>query len=140
MSAPQAPEAFATADQEVAGIEDALDALLTVALDPARPGRYSWRSDGPRAFNFQSVAEILAKTRAQSHAEQIIRDPVGETARMGVRALGERLHEIGGLELMQRVLDDVADRDKPNWGRRTSIMDNRWDGVGRTDKSAGWCA
>jgi hypothetical protein len=38
--------------------------------------------------------------------------------------------DLGGTDLMRSTLEQVADLDPPNWGRRASRMDSAWDCVG----------
>lgn len=125
---------------EVAGIEDALDALLTTIVE-ADVREAKDRSREP--FRIESMREVLAnldKSRAAQAAESLIRSPVGYACRMGVRSLGERLYEIGGMDLMTRVLDDVAEREPSKSGYRMGVMDARWDGIGRSGGNPGWCS
>jgi hypothetical protein len=138
MSVAEKKGAFETPGVEVAAIEEALHVLLTAGLDQRRP-RIP-KAARPPERGFVTVGELLARTRAEGRAESIIRDPIGEVIRIGVKRLGERLYEIGGLDLMGTVLDRVAERDPAASGQRTDIMDKRWDGIGQTDSSPGWMA
>lgn len=117
-------------------IERSLDELLRVATltEPPWPPVRS----GP-----VSIAEIaddfLHSTPAQRSAQALFDNPVGEAVRVSIRALGKRLHEIGGVNLMSEVLVRAAEKDPAHLGHREDIMDKRWDGIGRTADNAGWC-
>lgn len=119
-------------DEEISGIENALDALLRAALeaDANRPPNH--RGDELR-FTIWSIADLEAYSRRSEparRADALIANPVGDAARQAVRMLGKRLDELGGHELMGKVCERVADLDPANWGRRVNIMDHRWDGIG----------
>jgi hypothetical protein len=44
--------------------------------------------------------------------------------------LGRQLHEFGGLSAMIDAAQQVASRDQNDYGRRISLLDRAWDGVG----------
>lgn len=117
--------------QEIAGISSALHALLTVVTDDAFIKRFrGHRDEEGLALTMAEALKFLDQTRLERTAADLVRDPIGEALKGAVRQLGERLHELGGLDLMLNVLDDVADRDPRFQARRTSIMDHRWSGIG----------
>lgn len=124
---------------EVQKIERALDALISTAITAKPP----WPAEEQGRPRIYTLKELIDGPHGQSPASRaayaFYANPVGEAVRAAVTTLGERLHEIGGLQLMQDVCDRVADRDPERWGWRTDIMDKRWDGIGRTATSAGWC-
>lgn len=122
---------------EVSLIEEALDTLLTAAID-APPRKPEPQPIEP--IRMADIETIMGRTEAERKTLDLIANPVGIACRIGIRWLGQRLFEIGGLDLMHRVIDDVAARDLRNAGRRLSIMDHRWDGIGRVDGHAGWCS
>ncbi len=116
---------------EVSGIKHALDALLTVATDRALARRFTPSQEGGlRGFIFSECLALFEASEAQRKAADLIRDPIGEAVRVAVRVLGKRLHELGGMDLMTTVLDEVAQLDRANEPRRETIMDRRWDGIG----------
>ena len=79
----------ATNLSEAQRIERALDALLTAAID-ARP---PWRQQFEGARTLGSIlSEYLAATPAQSAANDLLDNPVGEAVRQAVSTLGLRLH------------------------------------------------
>jgi hypothetical protein len=48
-----------------------------------------------------------------------------------VRDVGKRLNELGGTELMHRVIDEVTEPiDQPEYGRVCSIVGHAWNGIG----------
>jgi hypothetical protein len=118
---------------EVQLIERSLDALLAAAIaaKPPWPARYP---------NSRLIGEVLreqlAQTNDQRAAAELLDNPVGEMVRQGVTILGKRLHEIGGMTLMQDVLYRVAELgcSGSERDRRIGIMDHRWSGIG------GWIA
>lgn len=127
--------------EEIAGIENALDTLVAAMVEQdCRP-----RPAGVvKTFQRLSLTDITSHfdetTPAQRVAEALVANPVREAMARAVRDLGKRLHEIGGMELMSDVCQRVADRDDANWGRRTDILDKRWDGVGGSATAVGWVA
>jgi hypothetical protein len=54
--------------------------------------------------------------------------------------LGERLFEIGGTDLMEKVCDRAELRSKARRGYRAFMMDKTWDGVGCSKEHIGWVA
>ena len=122
--------------RSVAGIENALDALLTCATDHRPPSR---EDEGPRSFA-SIVENIITTSRVRREAEEIVHNPLGQAARNAIRTLGEFAHEIGGQQLMGDVLARVAQRDQRRESIREHIMDVLWDGVGQGDGRPGWCA
>lgn len=123
---------------EISRIEAALDNILS-AITHLDQG--IWAPGKPRAksaaYRIYSMADLGAEyelkqtyTVSQRYAEDILDNPVREVLAKSVRQLGKRLHEIGGLNAMQEACERVANIDEPNWGRRTNIMDKRWDGIG----------
>jgi hypothetical protein len=126
---------------EVHKIEDALDAILgaIVKLDE-KPRQL--RAGDLKSLDMAAILSEIAipRTRDESFARKIAREPVREALCYAVRRLGKRLHEIGGLTAMQNACDRVGGRDERRWGQRVSIMDARWDGVGRDAQNAGWCS
>jgi hypothetical protein len=127
--------------EEIQGIEDALDALLTLAKEDA-DHRAATRPDQGSVYKIWTIAELIDYSTKASKAEQlateIVKDPIGRVCRLGIRALGERLFEIGGTQAMEDTLDRVAERR--DWGWRMSVCDARWDAIGRTSTNPGWCA
>lgn len=124
---------------EVAGIEDALDTLLSAAIE----ADLEPRPTSAGTFGVWSISELAAwmeKSKAERDTSELVKNPVAWACRRGIRVLGERLYELGGLELMGNVLDDVAERDETKSGYRMGIMDARWDGIGRTGGNPGWCS
>ena len=126
--------------EEVAGIKNALDALLTVATDKALVRRFapSRPDKGPLPLNFGELMKAVDASQAARATNELIRNPIGEAVRSAVVVLGQRLHEIGGMGLMTEVLDDTAEADPPNRSLREAIMDHRWNGIGCSVRSQGW--
>lgn len=114
---------------ETQQIEEALHALVTAAVSDTGYVSNLLTRDGPESIG-SIMARLDAMTPKQRTAADLIRRPVGEAVRRAIKTLGERLHEIGGQELMSDVLERVADRDPSRYGRRIDVMDKRFDGIG----------
>lgn len=120
-----------TIETEAQKIEAALDALVSAAVAnlnerPVVPDR------GPISAA-DAAAETIASfdwTPAQRRAHDLLSRPVSRALRQAIRALGERLFEIGGMSLMHDVCDRVSMADPRNEARRAGIIDHRWGGIG----------
>jgi hypothetical protein len=118
---------------EIRQIENALDALLSVAVEedlrPRPPG-------GPlRVISFEELAEQPVLSHEQSAVAEIVETPVSGAVRYAIRLLGERIHELtGSTDAMRDIAERVAGRNQSRWGHRIDILDKRWDGIG------GWWA
>lgn len=127
---------------EVQQIEASLDTLLAaIILHDQRP-----RTE-PLEFKSYSLADLSrefeedqARTEEGRFAHRLRDDPVRAALCYAVRRLGKRLYEVGGLEAMTDACDRVAEMDEAHWGKRTSIMDHRWNGIGFTATTVGWCS
>lgn len=117
---------------ETARIEAALDALLTASIrdDRERPPSSVGGAIRADVLINEAIERLTTWTPAQREAHALLQRPVSEALRQAVRTLGERLHELGGEDLMLEVCDRVSALDPANEGRRSSIMDHRWDGIG----------
>jgi hypothetical protein len=117
---------------EVSQIENALDALLSAAIQADREPAILV-DEGPISLG-TTLDPILQKTeswsRARRGSDEPLRRPVSEALRQAVHTLGQRLDELGGFALMHAICDRVAGRDHPNHGRRLGIVDHRWDRIG----------
>ena len=70
------------------------------------------------------IAELLAMTQKDTRAQDDEdRSPFLESNRARTKELGERLWEIGGLNLMQEVLAQMPKYDQPE-------LDCAWDSIG----------
>ena len=116
-----------TCEEECAVIEDALHHVLTAILAIKRPVPLS---AAPMVHIMPIGRPEHLPTRQQSFFKRLATDPAGAALRWTVRLIGERLHELGGMRLMVDACQRLADRDEPNWGRRTSIIDAGWNGIG----------
>lgn len=117
---------------EVDRIEDALDNLLTAAMEADRkPALLPEQGPVSAAVSVGRVIEALDWTQARRQADRLLDRPVPTALRLAVRTLGRRLDEIGGMKLMGDVLDRVAARAPAQEGRRIGIIERAWDGVGR---------
>lgn len=121
----------AIAGTDVQQVEAALDALLTAILamreESVRPPRGPVQA-GTLAVEY--VHRLESWTPAQRAAERLLSRPVNIALRDAVRTLGVRLHEMGGVKLMTDACYRVAEADPSTTGRRLSVVDAQWDGIG----------
>lgn len=113
-----------TKDDEVRGIKAALNVLVSAIIED----RQTPRGDG--TFRSVPFEELGNWTGAQLVTEGLIRSPKESAYGLGVRALGKRLNELGGGNLMLEVCEEVAGMDARWESSRASIIDHRWDGIG----------
>jgi hypothetical protein len=111
---------------ELSRIEQALDTLLT-AIENHQPPTSEIR--------ILSAAEFCK----QSPVESLLNDPIGRALRLGIKKLGGRLHQLGGTDLMRSVAERVADMRCGFSGRRLSVMDHAFDGIGIGSKDFWVC-
>jgi hypothetical protein len=76
-------------------------------------------------------------TDVQSPVETLLTDPIGIALRYAIAPLGQRLYDLGGLNLMSEVCHRLGDLDPSNGGRRLSILHHWWNGVG-CDRARWW--
>lgn len=110
-------------EREVEAIGRALDALLRtlIANDLNRRSRPTGSKSPVR----------MDMSNYPSAAERFSADPIGEACREAVRNFGERLFDVlGSTDAMRDVLNRVAEMDPARAGRRASILDHGWDGIG----------
>jgi hypothetical protein len=100
---------------EIAAIEAALTTLL--ATIDEQHAKYRERP----SRGFRNAATI-------SPVESLIDDPVGQSCRLGIRRLGERLNELdeGRTRLMREVVDRVC-KNNDGWAE---TIDSWWHGIG----------
>jgi hypothetical protein len=115
--------------EEIGKIESALSELLDqmVAID-MRP-----RVGPPEPLRVVSASEFEFRpvpTRRDCQINSVLNQPVRAACRNAIRLLGERLFELTNDTDGQML--KVAERasDGPQFGRRMSIMNSAWDGVG----------
>lgn len=113
---------------DVRSAEAALDKLLSaiIAHDTARD-REACGPIKATAFRFVSLDDAAL---AQAAFDDLVRDPIRYSLRQGVKRLGRELHRLGGLDAMSAAIERVADMDPRHAGRRGSIMDSAWNGIG----------
>ena len=93
-----------------------------------------------RVFHLVPADLIKIKTPRECQINRVLNEPVRNACKNAVRLLGERLFEIGGTGLMEKVCNHVEMRGRAVRGYRAVIMDKPWDGVGRSKEHAGWVA
>jgi hypothetical protein len=101
---------------EPSRIESALDVLLTACENHQPPAT---------EIRILSAAEFCRRS-----VESMLNDPIGRALRLGIKKLGGRLHELGGTNLMRSVAERVADMRRGFAGRRLSMLDHAFDGIG----------
>ena len=117
------------------GLERALDALLTAMADDE--AKWPEASLGPAIAKPLDLSSAVL-SRSDMEVTQLVRHPVYFACRMAVRRLGQQAFTItGGTDGMRDVAERVADRTPALYGRRLSIMDGAWDGVG-SDADRWW--
>ncbi|AWB26202.1 hypothetical protein DA075_35630 (plasmid) [Methylobacterium currus] len=119
---------------DVRAAELALDKLLSAII--AHDATRDQEPRGPikaTPFWFVSLDDAAL---AQAAFDELVRDPIHYALRHGVKRLGRELHRLGGLDAMSAAIDRVADMDPRHSGRRVSIMDSAWNGIG--EGSARW--
>jgi hypothetical protein len=104
---------------EIGRIERALDMLLTACEDHRA-------NQPPAEFRIISSAELVRL----SPVEGLLDGPIGRALRLGIKKLGERLHDLGGTALMHRVVNRASDMRRGFTGRRLSVLDHAFDGIG----------
>lgn len=122
-------------------IEAALDALVSAAVANLNEASLvPERGPVSLADMAHEFSASLEWTPAQRTANDLVQRPVSRALRQGIRALGERLFEIGGMALLHDVCDRVSASDPRHEARRAGIIDKRWDGIGRKNGQPGWCS
>lgn len=127
---------MADLETEMRLIEDALDALLTRMLEE-REGKTTKQVENiaRREMELISIAPLQREhvpSREQSAISLIVKYQVEGACRYGVVLLGRRLADLVGNDFkkMLEVSDRVAERDAQRDGRRKSILNSAWDGIG----------
>jgi len=121
-----------TRAEEVAAIGRALAALCEATIEhDLRPRR---RPEIPVAISAAELQQWGERRKSWSQArlsaEGLLGDPIRISFRRSAKALGRRLDEIGGDQLMSKVLDGVLARAGKHEGRFASFVDHAWDGIG----------
>jgi hypothetical protein len=63
--------------------------------------------------------------------KDLSRDPIARSYRLAVKKLGQRLHTLGGIQLMSDVADRVADLRPSHSSRRLAIVDAAFNAIGQ---------
>jgi hypothetical protein len=69
---------------------------------------------------------------------RVIDEPIRGALKNAVRLLGERLFDLGGVDLMSDVLERIGE-DPKNGGRYLSIGDHAWDCIGDNKRGHWFC-
>lgn len=110
-------------------LEDALDAVLTELIAYRLRPRFE-PPEPMKLIHFSELLDQPIRSRRASSFLSVLRDPIEGAFLYTVRGIGEALFDLGGTRSMKRSLENVAARDPANEGRRLSICDSRWDGIG----------
>lgn len=100
-------------------LKSVLDAI--VAHDRAKP---------PAPMRVWNASDIDMEELLFGDLEELASDPIGESLRLAVDDIGERLHKAGGLKLMHDTLQSAVAADDPAADTLTDIVDKRWSGIG----------
>ncbi len=125
----------------ISDFEDAFDVLLTAYLDQKR------KQVGTKRLYLKEVM-VLSEIPGQWKAQllEVLENPLASALREAMRDLAQRYHDFLKAELkvenplreMEASLYNIAGRDIDQEGRRGSILDKVWDGVG--DGKCSWMA
>jgi hypothetical protein len=69
--------------------------------------------------------------REEDALYRIISDPMVGSLKFAISKIGERLHELGGANLMRAIAERVAPDD-----RRRRLLDHYWNGCAKMDREA----
>jgi hypothetical protein len=115
--------------EEVAAIEAALRTLLS-AIDGQHDKRRGpdQQIDGLRTRSGAQRGPLFRPADSTSPVEDLLKDPLGQSYRLGIRRLGKRLNELdgGGSQLMSEAIDRVC-KNHPDWAE---TVDQWWNGIG----------
>jgi hypothetical protein len=112
-------------------IVDALDRLLSAMIEHDKQ-RDKERSGTPAATPFQALTKLEdLPTRAESEIKALLKTPVRSALKQAVRRLGEVTFQVtSDLGQMQDIAEAAASRDDRHYGRRASIINSAWNGIG----------
>ncbi len=111
---------LATCDR---AITELLDAIL--AHDAARAAAQ------PQGGPFKIKTFDSSKGLDRLEFEALTGDPVRYALREGLRRVGAEVYRLGGsTEAMRECLERLCEKDREHGGRRGSILDAAWNGIG----------
>jgi len=120
-----------TRDEETQRLADTLAVLLEEITAFDKGKRVNRRSDIQQPeFAAISANDISKMPDLYWDAEKIGEAPVREACATTLTMLGKRLHEMGGVDLMQDVHDRVVKRTRRHGNYWSMLLDKRWDGIG----------
>lgn len=121
----------------IADVEGALDALLS-ALIEQREQREA-EADPAGTFEIITFSELMSTPSEVWKCRDFVADPIGRSLRRGIKEAGRHLYRLlGSTTAMGDVLERVAERNPRQYGRRASIIDHAWNGIGESD-DRWWC-
>jgi hypothetical protein len=119
-----------TIEEETRRIEDTLAVLLGEITRIDKGTKKNDRSSVQPPPVAISVSDISSVPELYWQMDKIAEAPVREACAATLTTIGRRLHEMGGIELMQTVHDRVVRRTRKHPNRWSMLLDKRWDGVG----------
>jgi hypothetical protein len=121
------PEAAAQIHADIEACDRALDALLSAIINNPPPASQEPIRSTP--IRWQDPKAI--PPRGSVNLPLLIRDPIGTACRAEIRRIGVELFRLtGSTGAMRKVAERVAERDPSKEGRRASIIDSAWNGIG----------
>jgi len=109
--------------EEIEDIQVALSALIEAALQADADSRRGQRQR-PRILDFDDIDP------PREDSADFARNPVGTACRFAIERLGRRLHSLGGEDLMENVLGEVACLKPNREDLFSDVLDKAWDGIG----------
>jgi hypothetical protein len=122
----------ATPGKTLVKIENALDTLLTALLKERERQRKAAQSK-PIELRVITCADLVAMpvfSDQEAWQERILEHPLGGALELAIHEIGEVLFKKGGTDLMRDSLERVSARHPKTYGKRVSICDVQWDGIG----------
>jgi hypothetical protein len=114
-----------TEHEEIEKIEAALDAMVSAVIADENDTPFVGGSLRPLAF-----AELMMRaTPAQRAAFELLESPVRSALRAGIVTLGERLKEIGGLNLLHEVALKIEAQNPAYEERSAGVLSKAWVGL-----------
>ncbi len=125
-----------TPEKAIGALEKALAELLQAYFAAAEPQR----GTSFRVIGGGALAEKMQETRPDLFVDELVeRGAVRAALRQAVREIGVHLNAIGGMDLMEQVLERVARQPLACYGhtepgsdegKQSDMVDVAWDGIG----------
>lgn len=115
-------------DDDLATCRRALDELVSAIIRHDRERSERRISDRIEIVSFKALMDT-----ERMNFRSVTTNPVRAALRLGVRKLAQEVYSIGGMGAVHDAFERVTDMDAANEGRRMSIMDSAFNGVGSGD-------